>query len=191
MVNDTSNPLSLEPLEPDQKPAPTLLWLGFAAVVLALDQLSKWLVVRSFQYGEELPVWSFFSWVRWHNTGAAFSFLNDAGGWQRWMFAALAIGFSIYLIWELSRLRAAEKAQALVYSLILGGALGNMLDRLLHGHVIDFILFHYQGRIFPAFNLADSAIFLGAVIWFVLLWREYRAERAAAKQRPAQEALEK
>jgi len=156
-----------------------LAWLALAALVVALDQASKWVVVKYFQFGEELPVLPFFSWVRWHNTGAAFSFLNDAGGWQRWLFATLAIGFSVYLIWELTRLRATEKMQALVYALILGGALGNLIDRLLHGYVVDFILLHYNRHIFPAFNIADSAIFLGAVIWFFLLWREYLAQKAA------------
>lgn len=167
-------------LEPQVRASGVLGWLAFAAVVVTLDQASKWVIVKYFQFGEELPVLPFFSWVRWHNTGAAFSFLNDAGGWQRWLFAALAIGFSLYLIWELTRLRVSEKTQALVYALILGGALGNLIDRLQHGYVVDFVLLHYERHIFPAFNVADSAIFLGAVIWFFLLWREYQAQKAGA-----------
>ena len=166
---------------PRQTPVQLFLWLALAALVVGLDQASKWVVVTNFQYGDERVVWSFFSWVRWHNTGAAFSFLNDAGGWQKWFFVVLASGFSLYLVWELSRLRVTEKIQALVYALILGGALGNLADRLQHGYVVDFILLHYHQHIFPAFNLADSAIFLGAVIWLGLLFREYRAEKATAE----------
>lgn len=166
-----------------EKPVRVSVWIAIAALVTLLDQGSKWVIVKYFQFGEERVVWPYFSWVRWHNTGAAFSFLNDAGGWQKWFFVVLACGFSIYLVWEITRLRASEKAQALVFALILGGAVGNLLDRLQHGYVVDFILWHYQERIFPAFNLADSAIFLGAVLWFWLLWREHAAQKAIAEGR--------
>ncbi|MEM7217891.1 MAG: signal peptidase II [Pseudomonadota bacterium] len=154
-------------------------WLSVAGVVLAIDQLTKRIVVTRLDYLDEVPVLPFFSWVRWHNEGAAFSFLNDAGGWQRWFFSALAIGFSAYLIFELRRLRQGEWLQGLAYALILAGALGNLIDRLAYGYVVDFVLLHYSGHVFPAFNVADSSIFIGAVLWFLLLWRETCAEMAS------------
>ncbi len=159
-------------------PAPwswTLRWLGLAGMVIALDQYTKKLVLQHLPLGGELEVLPFFSWVYWRNYGAAFSFLNDAGGWQRWGFVALAVGFSGFLIFELRRLRRVEIAQALAFALILGGALGNMLDRAVLGFVVDFAKFHWGASYFPAFNVADSAIFLGAATWFVLIFREMRA----------------
>jgi signal peptidase II len=154
-------------------------WLGLAAVLVVLDQLVKLVVVRSLELGERIPVLPFFSWVRWHNTGAAFSMLNDLGGWQRWLFVALALGFSGFLLYELRRLAEGERLQAFVYALILGGALGNMIDRLRTGYVVDYVLVHYQEWYFPAFNLADSALSVGAVLWILLLLREGKRERAA------------
>lgn len=147
-------------------------WLALAAVVVALDQWSKLTVVEHLAYGDEVIALPFFSWVHWRNPGAAFSFLDDAGGWQRWFFVVLAVGFCSFLLYELRRLRRDQTLQALAFALILGGALGNMIDRALLGYVIDFLKFHWGERYFPAFNLADSAIFLGAVLWFTLIWRE-------------------
>ena len=154
-------------------------WLAFAAAIVACDQYSKLLVVKHLEYGEQVSVSSFFSWVHWRNEGAAFSFLNDAGGWQRWVFVGLAIGFSLFLINELRRLRQGDSLQALAFALILGGALGNMIDRALLGFVVDFLRFSWSDWYFPAFNVADSAIFVGAVLWFIQIWREGpRAENA-------------
>ncbi len=154
-------------------------WLSFSAGVLALDQFSKRVVVQSLELGGEIVVAPFFSWVRWHNPGAAFSMFADAGGWQRWIFVGLAVGFGVFLVFELWRLRRGEALQSLVYALILGGALGNMIDRATQGYVVDFILVYYQNYRFPAFNVADSAIFLGAVLWCWLLFNEYRLAKAS------------
>ena len=122
------------------------LWLGIALITLLLDQVTKIAVIGSFQLGESLPMTSFFNMVRVHNPGAAFSFLADAGGWQRWFFTGLGT----------------VAALVMIYSLLLGGAVGNVIDRVLYSHVIDFLDFHYAGWHFPAFNVADSAITLGA-----------------------------
>ena len=158
----------------------TMGWLGLSAAIIALDQFTKKLVVDNLIYGEEQRVLPFFSWVRWHNEGAAFSFLDDAGGWQRWAFVALALGFGGYLLYELRRLNRREVAQALAFALILGGAFGNMIDRATLGYVVDFVKFFWGEYYFPAFNVADSSIFLGAVLWFWLIWRELRQDSATA-----------
>ena len=154
-------------------------WLSLASVVLVADQLTKFWVISALTYQERIQVLPFFAWVRWHNTGAAFSFLDDAGGWQRWFFVCLALGFAGFVIYEIARLPKQEKVMGWVYGLILGGALGNMIDRLQHGHVVDFILVHYQTYYFPAFNIADSALFCGAVVWIFYMFVEYRQSRAA------------
>jgi len=158
-------------------------WLGLSALVLALDQLTKYVVVTQMLYQDHIEVLPFFSWVRWHNPGAAFSFLSGAGGWQRWFFTCLAIGFSAFIIYELSRLPKQEKVMGWVFGLILGGALGNLTDRLHHGYVVDFILFHYEQNYFPAFNVADSALFCGAVTWVIYMFVEYRQGQAAGRER--------
>lgn len=153
-------------------------WLLLAGVVVVIDQVSKWVVVQNMALHDRVDVWSFFAWVRWHNTGAAFSMLNDAGGWQRWVFIALAIGFAVFLLYELRRLPVGERVMGWVYGLILGGALGNLIDRALNGYVVDFLLFHYEQHYFPAFNVADSALFCGAALWILTMIRDYRQERA-------------
>ncbi len=147
-------------------------WLGIAGAGLLLDQLTKYYVVSTLVFGERVQVLPFFQWVRWHNEGAAFSFLQDAGGWQRWAFSGLAVAFSAYLIYELSRLRKEELGMGWVFALILGGALGNLADRLTRGYVVDFIRFEYGSYGFPAFNVADSLLFCGAVLWIGLMWLE-------------------
>ena len=119
-------------------------WLLLVVAVFAIDQATKWVVVSELFYGERIQVLSFFAWVRWHNTGAAFSFLADAGGWQRWFFLGIGFGFCAYILRELSRLTQAERWMGLVYGLIMGGALGNLYDRAVNGYVVDFILLHYQ-----------------------------------------------
>ncbi len=158
--------------------------LGVAAVIFALDQATKYWVVSQLAYQQQVPVLPFFSWVRWHNDGAAFSFLSGAGGWQRWFFIILAVGFSAFLIYELARLPKNEKVMGWVFSLILGGALGNLTDRVLNGYVVDFILVHYQQYYFPAFNVADSALFCGAALWIltmILQWRQQRRDHGEAQ----------
>ena len=139
------------------------LWLGLALITLLLDQLTKIAIVGSFQLGETLPLTSFFNLVRVHNPGAAFSFLADAGGWQRWFFTGLGTVAALVMI-HLLRMHAGESLFCLSLSLLLGGAVGNVIDRVLYSHVIDFLDFHYAGWHFPAFNVADSAITVGACL---------------------------
>ena len=139
------------------------LWLGVALITLLLDQLTKIAVVGAFQLGEALPITSFFNLVRVHNPGAAFSFLADAGGWQRWFFTGLGVlaaGVMAYLL----RMHAGQTLFCLALSLLLGGAVGNVIDRLLYSYVIDFLDFYYGTWHFPAFNVADSAISVGAAL---------------------------
>jgi signal peptidase II len=140
-------------------------WLGIAALVVLLDQLTKIVVERMFVYGEQKVITSFFNLVLAYNPGAAFSFLSDQGGWQRYFFTAIAIGavgFILYLL----RKHAGQRLFCWALALIMGGAIGNAIDRVAYGHVIDFLDFHF-GSLghFPAFNLADSAIVLGVSLF--------------------------
>jgi signal peptidase II len=141
-------------------------WLSLAALVIFLDQWSKIAINTHFLYGESLPVTEFFNLVLAHNEGAAFSMLSHAGGWQRWFFTAIAMGASAWIV-VLLRKHSAQTLFCLALALILGGALGNLIDRIALGYVVDFLDFHWSGHHFPAFNLADSAITLGAVL---MLW---------------------
>lgn len=152
-------------------------WLGVSALVVALDQLSKWYVTTTLAHGERVDVLPVFSWVRWHNDGAAFSLLAGSGGWQRWFFVALAVAFTLFIIIELRKLPVTDRLMGLVYGLILGGALGNGIDRLVHGYVVDFIRFHYGQWGFPAFNVADISLFIGASLWILLLLAAFLKER--------------
>lgn len=136
-------------------------WLLLAVVVIVLDQTSKLAISSHFVYGELLAITPFFNLVLAHNTGAAFSFLSDAGGMQRWLFSLIAVVASVWIVWLL-RKHQAEKLFALALALILGGALGNLIDRIAYGYVVDFLDFHWAGYHFAAFNVADSAITLGA-----------------------------
>ena len=145
------------------------LWLGLAAIVILADQVTKTLILGAFQHGDVRPVASFFNLVRAHNTGAAFSFLAGASGWQRWFFIGLGIVASAFIVWMM-RSHPTQKLFCFAVSMIMGGALGNVVDRLLHGYVVDFLQFRFDwlaplfhGGYFPSFNLADSAITLGAV----------------------------
>lgn len=138
-------------------------WLLPAGVVGVLDQASKQWVLAVLAPGDALTVTPFFKLVLWFNTGAAFSFLADAGGWQRLVFVGIALTATVVITWLLRR-HADERLFCLGLSLILGGALGNLWDRLAHGHVVDFLLFHAGGWYWPAFNLADSAITGGAAM---------------------------
>ena len=136
-------------------------WLAIAVVVVVLDQLTKTLIVWRFALGDSVTVAPFLNIVRAHNTGAAFSFLAGASGWQRWFFVGLGAVAAIFIVWMLAR-HGGQRLFASALTLILGGAVGNVIDRLLHGHVIDFVQVHYAGWYFPSFNVADSAITLGA-----------------------------
>jgi signal peptidase II len=135
-------------------------WFGISLVVLALDLYTKHLIQIYFQLGESKTITSFFDLVRFHNEGAAFSFLNDAGGWQRWFFTIVATIASIFIIYLLKKHRQ-QKLFCLGLALILGGALGNLFDRVTLGYVVDFLYFHINNHYWPAFNVADSAVSIG------------------------------
>ena len=152
------------------------LWLGLALLVIVLDQFTKTLIAGWFQLGDSREITSFFNLVRAHNPGAAFSFLAGASGWQRWFFVGLGVAASLFIVWML-RGHPDQRLFSFALSMILGGAIGNVIDRLLHGHVIDFIQLHYGGWAFPSFNVADSAITLGAVLLIVDELRRVRASR--------------
>jgi signal peptidase II len=144
------------------------LWLGLAGIVILADQVTKTLIIGAFQLGDVRPVTDFFNLVRAHNKGAAFSFLADAAGWQRWFFTALGLVVSGFIVWMI-RSHPTQKLFCFAVTMIMGGALGNVVDRLLHGYVVDFLQFRFavlepvfHGGYFPAFNIADSAITLGA-----------------------------
>jgi signal peptidase II len=145
------------------KPQPLLPWLLIAGAIILADQFTKVLILGEFQLGDSRPVTSFFNLVRAHNYGAAFSFLHTAGGWQRWMFIGIGIAAAGFIVWML-RKHGGQKMFAWALTLILGGALGNVIDRALHGYVVDFIQVHAGGWYFPAFNVADSAISIGAAL---------------------------
>jgi len=140
-----------------------LPWLGIAAIVILADQVTKSLIVASFALGDSHTLTSFFNIVRAHNTGAAFNFLAGASGWQRWFFVGLGAVATVFIVWMLRR-HGDQRLFGWALSLILGGALGNVIDRLWHGYVVDFLQLHYAGWYFPSFNVADSAITLGAAL---------------------------
>lgn len=142
-----------------------LRWLWLSVVVILLDQWTKGLAVESLRLFHPVSVAPFFNLTLMHNEGAAFSFLDDASGWQRWMFAAIAVVISLGIVVWLSRMPATERLRPAALALILGGALGNLYDRLTLGYVIDFIDWYYRGWHWPAFNIADSAITVGAALY--------------------------
>jgi len=142
----------------------TWLWFALALLVLVADQLTKSWIVAQFSYGSSEAITYFFNLVRVHNYGAAFSFLNNEGGWQRWGFGLFASVISVVILVWITRLTAQQKLEGCALALILGGALGNLYDRVTLGYVVDFLDFHWSGRHFPAFNIADSGISVGAVL---------------------------
>lgn len=163
----TTKALPLQPVQGAQGPS-LLFWLALALLILVADQLSKWLILGSYVHHESTVVTSFFNLVRVHNPGAAFSFLADAGGWQRWFFTALGLGAAGFIVWLL-RAHAGQRLFSFALSCVLGGALGNVIDRMVHGYVVDMLDFHWRwlepvfpAGHFPAFNLADVAISIGA-----------------------------
>jgi signal peptidase II len=137
------------------------VWLSIAALVLIADQFTKVLIVSAYQLGEGFPVTSFFNIVRVHNEGAAFSFLATAGGWQRWFFTGLGVVATLGMVWMLKK-HPGQKLFGFAIACILGGAVGNVIDRVLYGYVVDFLDFYYAGIHFPSFNIADCGITMGA-----------------------------
>jgi len=164
----------------DRLDRPLRKWLGVALAVIVADHLTKFWVSSTLAYQEAIPVLPFFSLVRVHNTGAAFSFLADAGGWQRWFFIAVGIVATVIIV-RLLKHHAGQPRMALALALLLGGALGNVIDRVVLGHVVDFLYFHYRNFAWPAFNVADSAISIGAglLIWDSLRGKPTEPENAA------------
>ncbi|MDZ7919560.1 signal peptidase II [Rhodoferax sp.] len=137
-------------------------WLGLAFILLLADQFTKILILGYYQLGDSTYVTSFFNVVRVHNTGAAFSFLAGASGWQRWFFTVIGLVAAAVIIWML-KAHPGQKLFSFAMACILGGAIGNVIDRLAYGYVVDFLDFHWRGMHFPAFNVADSAISIGAI----------------------------
>jgi signal peptidase II len=147
-----------------------LRWLSISALVIVLDLYTKHLIQQAFAFGDAVTITSFFDMVRYHNEGAAFSFLSNAGGWQKLFFSGLALIASVVILRLLLK-HPEQKLFCFGLSLVLGGALGNLYDRLTLGYVVDFLSFHYQQYYWPAFNVADSAICVGVA---VLLWNSFR-----------------
>ncbi|MEY3721331.1 MAG: hypothetical protein RL618_1850 [Pseudomonadota bacterium] len=143
-----------------------MIWVGIAMIVMLLDQLTKITMMRLLAYGQSDPVTSFFNLVMVYTKGAAFSFLADQPGWQRYFFTGISVLASLFILWMLKR-HPGQRLFCWALALILGGALGNLIDRVAYGHVIDFLDFHLAGWHWPAFNLADSSITVGALL-FVL-----------------------
>lgn len=146
-------------------------WYALAVLVIALDLWTKALATAQLNYAQPVEITGFFNLTLLHNTGAAFSFLSEAGGWQKWFFTGIATVVSLLLIGWIALLPAGKKLEACALGLILGGALGNLYDRVTLGYVVDFLDFHWQGRHWPAFNVADMAIFAGAVLLVVDMFR--------------------
>lgn len=152
-------------------------WLALAALVVLLDQATKFAVLRSFAFAERVPVIpGLFDLTLVYNTGAAFSFLASAGGWQRWLFTGIGVAASLFIAWLLWR-HGSQRLFALGLTLIMGGAIGNVIDRLLHGKVVDFLLLYWDRFYWPAFNVADSAITVGAALLIVDEFRRVRRSR--------------
>lgn len=145
-----------------------LKWTWIAVVVIILDQITKIAATANLQMYQPIEVIPFFNLTLAHNTGAAFSFLADAGGWQRWFFTVLATGVSIFLFFWIKKLKPEEKTMAITLSLILGGAIGNLIDRVRFGYVVDFLDVYVGDAHWPAFNIADSAISIGAVLLIIM-----------------------
>jgi signal peptidase II len=152
-------------------------WFSLSAIIIIFDLFTKHLIQQAFQYGEHLTMTPFFDLVRYHNEGAAFSFLANAGGWQKWFFAAISV-IAIAVITYLIIKNLHNKLFCVGLALILGGAVGNLYDRLTLGYVVDFLYFHINDLAWPAFNVADSAICVGVAL---LLWDSFKAGKNLSK----------
>ena len=151
-------------------------WLGVALIIFIADQFTKTLILGAYKLGDATYLTSFFNIVRAHNTGAAFSFLAGASGWQRWFFTGIGVAAALFIVWML-RSHAGQKLFSWAMACILGGAIGNVVDRVMHGYVVDFLDFHVGNWHFPAFNVADSAITIGAACLIVDELRRVRKGR--------------
>ena len=142
-------------------------WLGLSALIIVIDQVTKLIAVESLVLYQAMPVFPGFNLTLMHNTGAAFSFLSDAGGWQRWFFIVLAIGISIFIVFWMKGLDNSKRCLLMALAMVLGGAIGNVIDRIYLGYVVDFIEVYYSDYYWPAFNIADSAITVGAILLII------------------------
>ena len=143
----------------------TLRWYSLSSFIILVDQLTKSLATKNLLYGEYVNIFSGLNLILVHNTGAAFSFLSDAGGWQRWLFLLVSLSVSIILIIWIFRLKEQQLLESLSLALILGGAIGNLVDRIFLGYIIDFIDIYYKNYHWPVFNVADASITLGVVFF--------------------------
>lgn len=168
---------------PDSSRFGHLPWLLLSVLILVVDRVSKDFFEGSLSMYQRIQVIpDYFDWTLAYNTGAAFSFLADADGWQRWFFAAIAVVVSVVLVVWLKRLKRHETLLAVALAMVLGGALGNLYDRVVLGHVVDFILVHWQNRwYFPAFNLADSFITIGAILLALDMFKSDKSVKEAAR----------
>ena len=153
-------------------------WLAWALLLIVVDQITKQWILAYYQLGDFTPITGFFNIVRAHNTGAAFSFLADAGGWQRWLFTGIGVVATVVIVWQLHAHRG-QRLLGLALASILGGAIGNVVDRLQHGYVVDFLDFYWGASHFPAFNVADMAISIGAVLLVLDELRRMRRKSGA------------
>ncbi|TYL49081.1 signal peptidase II [Marinomonas sp. IMCC 4694] len=143
-------------------------WWALALILFVVDWVTKQVVEANLFYGQEIAVLPFFDLTLRYNTGAAFSFLAQAGGWQRWFFSIIALAVAVGISWRLVKIAETNRLESLALTFVLGGAIGNLYDRLVYGHVVDFIQFHwYQSWYFPAFNVADSAITVGVILMLI------------------------
>jgi signal peptidase II len=153
-------------------------WLILSAVIIVLDQITKWYAVQNLGYGERVPVIAgFFDWTMAHNTGVAFSMFADGEVWTRWGLSGFALLVSIGFAIALARLSKHERYSALAFALVIGGAVGNIVDRVRLGYVVDFILWYWRDWHWPAFNIADSAIVCGAAVLILFGWRDAKASK--------------
>lgn len=159
-------------------------WLWLSIFVILLDQATKALVIGTVKLQDTIALLPFLEIVYLENTGAAFSIFAQASGWQRWFFIVLALSVSVVLMVWLRRIRSDQRFLAVGLSLVLGGALGNVIDRVMHGYVVDFIFFHWRSWYFPAFNIADTAISIGAGCLLIDAFRESGQEKKAARKAP-------
>ena len=151
-------------------------WLGWALLILVADQVTKTLILDSYRLGDATTITSFFNIVRAHNTGAAFSFLAQAGGWQRWLFTGFGLLAALFILWQLHA-HPGQKLFSFALASILGGAVGNVIDRMVHGYVVDFLDFYWASSHFPAFNIADAGISVGAALLILDELLRVRRER--------------
>ena len=148
-------------------------YLSLSVIVIALDLYTKYLILGAFAYGDKLTITSYFDLVRYHNEGSAFGFLNDAGGWQKWFFTAISVIAAIVITYLIKK-HSEQKLFCFGLALVLGGAIGNLYDRITLGYVVDFLNFHLNNHYWPAFNVADSAICVGVAL---LLWDSFKSPK--------------